>query len=290
MSESDFLCTADRETLESVEQFASMWKVFVGDWDRERGKACVADQPGLAIRWADCAFPFWNGIFLTDRRVDEALLTRRLGDAAAQMRRKRQLGYFWVCEEHLEEGARASLPTVLALHGLELALTARGMAGDFLPPLAPAHPALSFRRVTTEEELRHFADVNARAYGMPLEAARSGLEGSALWKGAMQSYVGYENGLPVSAAATVANDCCLFLALVATVPEAQRKGYGEATVRKALYEGARATGLGRTVLHATDAGFPVYRRVGYRPVATIHAYQLARCASCPASADTPAIA
>ncbi len=78
----------------------------------------------------------------------------------------------------------------------------------------------------------------------------------------------------MSAAATMANNGCLFLALVATAPEAQRKGYGEATVRKALFEGANATGLTRTALHATMAGAPVYQRIGYRKVATIRFYGL----------------
>jgi predicted acetyltransferase len=67
----------------------------------------------------------------------------------------------------------------------------------------------------------------------------------------------------------------LFLALVATLPGKQRKGYAEATVRKALYEGYPATGLKRTVLHASDAGFPVYERLGYRAVANIRLYKLA---------------
>jgi GNAT superfamily N-acetyltransferase len=133
---------------------------------------------------------------------------------------------------------------------------------------------LRYERVTTEEHLRAYADINSLSYGFPLEAGRAGLAGSALWKGKMHSYLGYENDIPVSAAATVINDGCLFLALVATTPAAQRKGYGEATVRKALFEGARATHLTRTVLHATDAGFPVYQRIGYRKVSTIQAYQL----------------
>jgi predicted N-acetyltransferase YhbS len=91
----------------------------------------------------------------------------------------------------------------------------------------------------------------------------------------MYAYIGLENGVPVSTAATVETNGCLFLALVATAPEAQRKGYGEATVRKALFEGAKATGLTRTVLHATMAGAPVYERIGYRKVATIRLYGLA---------------
>ncbi|HLJ04818.1 MAG TPA: GNAT family N-acetyltransferase, partial [Acetobacteraceae bacterium] len=127
----------------------------------------------------------------------------------------------------------------------------------------------NFVRVRTEEQLMAFADLNSRAYAMPLEAGRDGLAGSVLWKSGMFSYLGLEDGVPVAAAATVATGNCLFLALVATAPEAQRKGYGEATVRKALFEGGRATGLTRTVLHATLAGTPVYQRIGYRKVASI---------------------
>ena len=44
--------------------------------------------------------------------------------------------------------------------------------------------------------------------------------------------------------------------------------------RKALYEGAKATGLTRTTLHATTAGAPVYERVGYRKVAAMGFYGL----------------
>jgi predicted GNAT family acetyltransferase len=66
-----------------------------------------------------------------------------------------------------------------------------------------------------------------------------------------------------------------FDGLVATTPTARRKGYGDATVRQALSVGVRATGLTRTVLHASDAGFPVYQRIGYRKVCTIQACRLA---------------
>jgi GNAT superfamily N-acetyltransferase len=160
------------------------------------------------------------------------------------------------------------------LSGLGLSLSGFGMAGDILPISEPHHPKLDFVRVTAEDQLMAYADLNARAYGMLLEAGRDGLAGSALWKSGMYTYLGLENGVPVSAAATVATGNCLFLALVATAPEAQRKGDGEATVRKALFEGARATGLTRTVLRATLAGVPVYERIGYRKVASIGFYGL----------------
>jgi GNAT superfamily N-acetyltransferase len=259
------------EAIESVEQFASMWRVFLGD----RGGADVTDRPGLAIRWADSAFPFWNMIFLTRQLADPEALAGHLREAAAYMRARSQAGLLGVCEEYLSTSALAGLPAAISQTRLEFAFPMHGMAGDFLPISAPSHPSLRFARVTNEDDLQAYADINARAYGFPLEAGRAGLAGSALWKEKMHTYLGFEGDVAVSAAATLANNGCLFLALVATTPAAQRKGYGEAMVRKALFEGAQATGLTRTVLHATDAGLPVYQRIGYRKVSTINAYKLA---------------
>jgi GNAT superfamily N-acetyltransferase len=48
--------------------------------------------------------------------------------------------------------------------------------------------------------------------------------------------------------------------LVATTPDARRKGYGEAVVRHALQTAHEATGIRRTVLHATEDGYPIYLR------------------------------
>jgi hypothetical protein len=203
------------EVAESINQLASMWSVLVGD----RSNAHVEDRPGMAIRWADSAFPFWNTIVLTDPIVDAQELAFHLGNAASYMRSKRFPGLIWVCDEYLYDGAKVSAPAILAQRGLEFALNARGMVGDFLPLEEPTHPFLRFARVTTDEALQAFADINSEAYGLALEAGRAGLT---------------ENDIPVSAAATVGNDDCLFLALVATLPGKQRKGYAEATVRKAL--------------------------------------------------------
>lgn len=256
--------------LESVQQLAETWKTIVID----RGTGEVRDIPGIAVRWADSKFPFWNCITFTDRIADRKSLDARLAQAAAYMRRQSQPGLVWLFEELVDPSLREELPAGTERAGLSYSLPLFGMAGDFLPIAEPSHPNLQFVRVTTDDQLLAYADLNSRAYDMPIEAGRDGLRGSALWKSGMYTYLGLENSVPVSAAATVATNGCLFLALVATAPEAQRKGYGEATVRKALFEGAKATGLTRTVLHATTAGAPVYERIGYRKVATIGCYGL----------------
>jgi GNAT superfamily N-acetyltransferase len=258
------------EAIESVNQLADTWQAFVTN----HGPGDVSDLSGIAIRWADSKFPFWNCITLTDQGADRTLLDERLAQAAAYMRQKSQSGFIWLFEDLLEPTCRAEVLAAAAQAGLEFSFTGFGMASDISSIAEPVHAGLSFVRVTSDEELTAYADLNSRAYGMPLEAARDGLSGSKLWKSGMYTYLGLEDGIPVSAAATVRTKDCLFVALVATAPEAQRKGFGEATVRKALFEGAKATGLTRAVLHATPAGAPVYERIGFHKVATIHFYGL----------------
>ena len=135
------------------------------------------------------------------------------------------------------------------------------------------HPSLRIERVKDQAQLQAYADINSEACAFPLEWARSGLLGSTFWKEVAYAYLGYEEGVPVFAACVVVNSGSLYLALVATWPPAQRKGFGEATVRHALQAAYEATGLKRAILHATDAGSPVYRRVGYQRTAEFLAYK-----------------
>ncbi|MEU0401040.1 GNAT family N-acetyltransferase [Streptomyces sp. NPDC006197] len=250
------------DSVESMEQLAVAWRAMVLDRDKD---ADVRDLPGIAVRWADCRFAFWNCVTLTDVGVDAGLLEQRLHEAAEVMRAKRQPGFLWVFEDLIEDDARAGLDAAAERAGLVHAFPGTGMAGDLLPLPEPVHPDLTFVRVTTDEQLQAYADLNSRAYGFPLEDGRDGLAGSALWKDQVHAYLGMRDGVPVTCAATVEADGRLFVVLVATDPDWERRGYGEAVTRKALYEGARATGLTRATLHATVAGAPVYPRIGFEP-------------------------
>ncbi|MEU1318195.1 GNAT family N-acetyltransferase [Streptomyces tibetensis] len=260
------------ESVESMEQLATVWRAMVLDRDP---RADVRDLPGIAVRWADCRFAFWNCVTLTEAGADAGVLKQRLNEAAEIMRAKSHPGFLWVFEALLDDGARAALGAAAEQAGLRYAFPGTGMAAD-LPPLPePAHPELTFVRVDSDDLLRAYADINSRAYGFPLEDGRDGLAGSALWKSGVYAYVGMRDGVPVTCAATVEADGRLFVVLVATDPAWERRGYGEAVTRKALYEGARATGLTRATLHATAAGAPVYPRIGFRPNSGIGFYSLA---------------
>jgi ribosomal protein S18 acetylase RimI-like enzyme len=259
------------ESVESMEQLATVWRAMVLDRDPQ---ADVRDLPGIAVRWADCRFAFWNCLTLTETGADAGLVKQRLNEAAGIMRSKSHAGFLWVFEDLLDDGARAALGTAAEQAGLRYAFPGTGMAGDLLPVPEPVHPELTFVRVDDDDLLRAYADLNARAYGFPLEDGRDGLAGSSLWKSGVFAYLGLRDGTPVTCAATVEAEGRLFVVLVATDPACERRGYGEAVTRKALYEGARATGLTRATLHATAAGAPVYPRIGFRPNSPLRFYAL----------------
>lgn len=259
------------DSVESVEQLALVWRGMVLDRDPN---ADVRDLPGIAVRWADCRFAFWNCVTLTDVGADADLVGQRLGEAADVMRSKRHPGFLWLFEDLPADDARPALSAAAERAGLQHAFSGTGMAGDLPPTSEPDHPDLTFVRVTTDEQLRDYADLNSRAYGFPLDDGRDGLAGSTLWKDQVYAYLGLRDGVPVTCAAAVEAAGRLFVALVATDPEWQRKGYGEAVTRKALHEGSRATGLTRATLHATAAGAPVYVRIGFKPNSPVHFYSL----------------
>ncbi|MDK1347365.1 GNAT family N-acetyltransferase [Streptomyces sp. 378] len=259
------------DSIESMEQLATVWRTMVLDRDPQ---ADVRDLPGIAVRWADCRFAFWNCVTLTDVGADAGLLKQRLIETAEIMRSKTHAGFLWVFEDLLDPQARAGLGEAAEQAGLRYAFAGTGMAGDLLPIPDPVHPELTFVRVTDDDLLRAYADINARAYGFPLDAGRDGLAGSALWKSRVYAYLGLRDGVPVTCAAAIEADGRLFVALVATDPAWERRGYGEAVTRKALHEGARATGLTRATLHATAAGAPVYPRIGFRPNSPLRFYAL----------------
>jgi len=110
-------------------------------------------------------------------------------------------------------------------------------------------------------------DINARAYAMDLAASKSLIGTRSFWKDHVLA-VGTADGAPAACAAVLLVDGHRYVALVATDPGAQRRGFADAVMRQALASAASRDGDRPTVLHATDAGRPVYERMGYAPIST----------------------
>src|ERR1700753_842083 len=160
------------ECLESVQQLTSMWRVIVQDYGERHATEDVRDLPGMAIRWADSNFGFWNCITFTWPNTSTEALRAHLRKAADYMRRKRERGLIWLFVELLTQEARAALPDLARRAGLTMTMPLYGMAGTVMPMPEPSHPELRFVRVTTEEALTGYAHINLCAYGYTLAAAR----------------------------------------------------------------------------------------------------------------------
>jgi GNAT superfamily N-acetyltransferase len=132
-------------------------------------------------------------------------------------------------------------------------------AGGAAPP---DPPGLRIEEVRDEERLRAFEVVIVRGFALPdIEAQGPGAAFSAamLTDERQRLWVGWEADRPVVAAAAYVAAGINDVTLVATVPEARRRGYGAALTWRATLADPTLPAL----LLATEEGQPVYERMGY---------------------------
>jgi GNAT superfamily N-acetyltransferase len=249
------------ELEESLHQFVTTWRLLA----RPFHQADLSDKPGLAVSWPGTHFPFYNMVFLTEELKDKGAFRDSAREAATYLRTSQTSGLFLVCLDRLSGTAKDSFSSIMAREKFVPAIPLTGMAGDILPLAGTPHPDVRFVRISDDDTIRIFAEINCAAYGLPAETALSLVKEHTLWNEHAYGFLAYAGDEPVATATAIINENCIFLFLVATMPEAQRKGYGNAVVRHALNTAYEATGIKRSVLHATEAGYPVYLRLGYHP-------------------------
>ncbi len=255
------------ELAESLYQFISVWRLLAKPFPQ----ADLSDKPGLAISWAGIPFVFYNTLFLTEQLSDARVLKDRVHEAAGYMRSQQDPGWLVVCLDNLSGSAREELTTITGQEKLS-PLPMTGMAGNILPLEEPLHPSLRFVPISEEATIIDFVDMNCISYDIPIQSGRSIVGEHTLWDEHAFGFVAYEDNQPVATATAIVNEDCLLLFLVATMPVARRKGYADAVIRRALNTAYEATGIRRTVLHATDAGYPVYLHMGYHPTGKFVGY------------------
>ena len=75
----------------------------------------------------------------------------------------------------------------------------------------------------------------------------------------------YLEGQAASTAAVIVTDGIAGVYNVATPEPFRQRGLGEAATRAVIAEGARR-GCTSTTLQASDMGYPIYERIGYRTI------------------------
>lgn len=152
------------------------------------------------------------------------------------------------------------------------AAEAQGMVLDSRPtPMVADLQALPFDDAPPRAPvgLPTIGRVNDLAYGYPepkLAPAIRGLPAEILTYGA--SHDG--STASVALAYDIGDDTAVWF--VATLPAAQRNGLGRAVVQRLLLD-ARERGQRTASLQASPAGRPLYERLGFEPVGSLHLYE-----------------
>lgn len=243
---------------ESVASLVEAWSIMA----RRFGSGRVDRLDGVVVPWAGVPLPFLNLAILDSPCADADDLRRRLDALQAHVAGESQPWMGCLCEEWVPGGWR----DVVAEAGLHVAMPMTGMVAEGILPPRREPPTVDLRRVSDEASRRTVAALNDVAYGLPAGLCACVAEAS-YWPADVHGWIGAADGVDVSTASVFPVLDTLYVALVATHPEHGRKGYAEHVMRHALEQAGAELGLQRSILHASDAGRPVYAAMGYAGVA-----------------------
>lgn len=245
----------------SIQLFRESWRLMFAD----RPGATTGSGGGVDYVFSGLPVPFFNLAFVTSR-----------GDSADTLQARAREACGWAADKHVpwlllvtHEALQSGVEPVAALEGGGLVpmLQLTGMIASRVAPGRAVPRGLRLQVPEDDAGCAAMLEVNGAAYGMSLAAARPALGRHSFWAYHMPA-IGLVDATPVCSAAVIMASGYRYVALVATDPRHQKRGYGEAVTRHALDAAVQSHGDKPTFLHATDAGRPIYARMGYETVST----------------------
>ena len=244
----------------STQQFIDAWRVMCSG---APGYVAAADD-GVHFVFSGIPIGFFNIALTTGRDIAADALQACARNACEFASRHRVPWFFVTTQERLAPGVDAA--AVLDRCGLAPIMPLTGMRAEQVAPLATIPTGLELAVPDDDDGFSAVIDVNSRAYDMELDASKPLIGRRSFWANHV-AVLGKTGGKPASSAAVLMVDGYRYVALVATDPGQQRRGYAEAAMRRALEHAAAVHGERPTVLHATAAGRPIYARMGYETIA-----------------------
>jgi GNAT superfamily N-acetyltransferase len=244
----------------SIRQMEGAWRLMCTG----APQPLVAAAEGIQYIFSGLPVSFFNLALLTGSGLSAEELSARGREACAWAAAQSIPWLLMVTRERLAPGVDAA--ATLDACGLAVLIPMTGMRALTVAAAADV-PGLQLTVPQDDGGCAAIVDVNGLAYGMDLEASKAAIGSRSFWKDQFP-VLGVAGGRPVSSAAVLMVDGHRYVALVATEPGQQRRGYAEAAMRQALENAARVYGETPTVLHASDAGRPLYERMGYARIST----------------------
>jgi ribosomal protein S18 acetylase RimI-like enzyme len=222
--------------------------------------------PGVAVTSSGVQFSMFNSALLTSPVSTPREIEQRI-QTAGQFFAARNLPWsFWVCQGWIEQDLRSKVGIVFDRNRMHLVVELPGMAAERIEPPERPLPRLTIRRVSQFDTRADFNHIMSIAFGIPMPISRAVYEAERTWTGDFTGYVAYSEDLPASSAAIVVTGSVAGVYAVGTLPYCQHRGYGEAVMRHALEQVGVANAIECTVLQSSEAGFSLYRKMGFRTV------------------------
>jgi ribosomal protein S18 acetylase RimI-like enzyme len=231
----------------------------------------VRELHGVSIASAGSTFQMFNAAFLSAPVATAAELSKRILLPTVHFDARGLEWAYWVCEDLMESAARKRSRQVFEKHGLRHSVDLPGMVAERLEPPVRKLPAIEARRVSDGPTREAFCAIGSLCFHVPLTWFCEVFDSRSVWEN-FAAYVGYVDGDAISTTAIVMGADVVGVYNVATVPEHQGRGYGEALMRHAVAEAQRAHGVERTILQSTPAGYGLYERMGFRTVTRVAVY------------------
>jgi ribosomal protein S18 acetylase RimI-like enzyme len=231
----------------------------------------VRELHGVSIASAGVTFQMFNAAFLSGPVTTEPELMQRLMLTKVHFDARGLEWAYWVCEDWLEGRVRKRARTLFERHGLRLSTSLPGMMAVRILPPVKALPRLDIRRVCDAATRDAFCEIGSVCFHVPISWFKEVFDADSVWERFI-SYVGYADGEPVATASIVIGGGVLGVYNVATLPDFQKRGYGEAVMRHAMADACPERGMERAILQSTPAGFKLYQRMGFRTVARVAVY------------------
>jgi ribosomal protein S18 acetylase RimI-like enzyme len=198
--------------------------------------------------------------------------TERLAECARYFAPRTMRWSFWLCEDSLDFPTRRRARSLLMDRGLRPISQAPGMLAEALAPTLRPLPKIECVPVSDRTTRQAFGALTSVSFDIPMGIAKAVYEPERAWLGDYRGFVGMAGGRAVAIIAIVATPDALGVYSLSTLPECRRLGYGEALLRAAVASEQARTGIKRIVLQSTDAGYSLYRRLGFKEVAKFSVY------------------
>lgn len=239
---------------------------------RVKPNGSVVELPGVSVASLGVTFQMFNAAFLSQPVEDMEELMQRLESASVYFKDHQIRWSFWICEDWLAPAVRSKLSRTCEMFGLRLSSDMPGLSAGAIRPASRKLPPIDVRVVKSRETLQDFRSIGSSCFHVPLAWFSEVFDMDIATRHEFVCWVAYNNGVPVSTAATVTSHGVIGVYNVATAADYRQRGYAEALTRSAIASALQQNEAEGVILQSTSQGLRLYETMGFHVISRVLVY------------------